>query len=166
MVGTAQSAASGLLEILDDILDLAKMDANKMELDVFEVPVRTLVRGILEALAVKVHGINVELKDDIAADVPFVIIGDPKRLRQIIMNLAGNALKFTKDGTVTVRVTRELKNVTVPAGKLGLRFEVVDTGIGMSPEVCAKLFQSFTQADNSTSRKYGGTGLGFRSAGN
>ena len=161
MVGTAQSAASGLLEILDDILDLAKMDANKMELDVFEVPVRTLVRGILEALAVKVHGINVELKDDIAADVPFVIIGDPKRLRQIIMNLAGNALKFTKDGSVTVRVTRELKHVTVPAGKLGLRFEVVDTGIGMSPETCAKLFQSFIQADNSTSRKYGGTGLGL-----
>jgi two-component system, sensor histidine kinase and response regulator len=161
MVGTAQSAASGLLEILDDILDLAKMDANKMELDVFEVPVRTLVRGILEALAVKVHGINVELKDDIAADVPFVIIGDPKRLRQIIMNLAGNALKFTKDGTVTVRVTRELKHVTVPAGKLGLRFEVIDTGIGMSPETCTKLFQSFIQADNSTSRKYGGTGLGL-----
>lgn len=161
MVGTAQNAASGLLEILDDILDIAKMDANKMELDVFEVPVRTLVRGILEALAVKVHGINVEMKDDIDADVPFVIIGDPKRLRQIIMNLAGNALKFTKEGSVTVRVTQKLQHVTIPKGKLGLRFEISDTGIGMSPEVCAKLFQSFIQADNSTSRKYGGTGLGL-----
>ncbi|MGB4107267.1 MAG: response regulator [Alphaproteobacteria bacterium] len=161
MVGIAQSAASGLLEILDDILDIAKMDANKMELDVFEVPVRTLVRGILEALAVKVHGINVEMKDDIDADVPFVIIGDPKRLRQIIMNLAGNALKFTKDGAVTVKVTRKLQHITIPTGRLGLRFEVIDTGIGMSEETCAKLFQSFTQADNSTSRKYGGTGLGL-----
>ncbi len=161
MVGTAQTAASGLLEILDDILDLAKMDANKMELDVFEVPVRTLVRGILEALEVKVHGVNVELKDDIEDDVPPVIVGDPKRLRQIIMNLAGNALKFTRNGSVVVRVTRRLESLTPPKGLLGLRFEVVDTGIGIPPEVCAKLFQSFTQADNSTSRKYGGTGLGL-----
>jgi two-component system, sensor histidine kinase and response regulator len=161
MVGTAQTAASGLLEILDDILDLAKMDANKMELDVFEVPIRTLVRGILEALAVKVHGKNVKLIDDIAQDVPFVVIGDPKRLRQIIMNLAGNALKFTKEGTVTVRVTRTVTNINVPAKHVGLRFEVVDTGIGMKPDVCAKLFQSFTQADNSTNREFGGTGLGL-----
>ena len=161
MVSTAQSAASGLLEILDDILDLAKMDANKMELDVFEVPVRTLVRGILEALAVKVHGIDIELVDDIADDVPYVIIGDPKRLRQIIMNLAGNALKFTREGGVTVRVTRHPKTITLSGKQVGLRFEVNDTGIGMSPETCAKLFQSFTQADNSTSRQYGGTGLGL-----
>lgn len=161
MVRTAQSAASGLLEILDDILDLAKMDANKMELDVFEVPVRTLVRGILEALAVKVHGINVELKDDIAKEVPFVIIGDPKRLRQILMNLLGNGLKFTREGSVTVKVTNKPKYVTIPDGKVGLRFEVIDTGIGMNKETCDRLFQSFTQADNSTSRKYGGTGLGL-----
>lgn len=161
MVGTAQNAASGLLEILDDILDLAKMDANKMELDVFEVPVRTLVRGILEALSVKVHGIDVVLKDDIEADVPFVIIGDPKRLRQIIMNLCGNAMKFTKKGSVTVRVMRNLQHVKTREGQVGLRFEVVDTGIGMKPEVSAKLFQSFVQADNTTARKYGGTGLGL-----
>lgn len=161
MVSTAQNAASGLLEILDDILDLAKMDANKMELDTFEVPVRTLVRGIIEALAVKIHGINVELKDDIAQDVPFVIIGDPKRLRQIIMNLAGNALKFTREGSVIVKVTRQTQVLDVQPGKIGLRFEVIDSGIGMSEETCARLFQSFTQADSSTSRKYGGTGLGL-----
>ncbi|MCK6419250.1 MAG: ATP-binding protein, partial [Alphaproteobacteria bacterium] len=161
MVSTAQNAASGLLEILDDILDLAKMDANKMELDVFEVPVRTLVRGILEALSVKVHGIDVVLKDEIEADVPFVIIGDPKRLRQIIMNLCGNAMKFTKKGSVTVRVTRNLQHVKAREGQVGLRFEIVDTGIGMSPAVSSKLFQSFVQADNTTARKYGGTGLGL-----
>ena len=161
MVKTAQTASSGLLEILDDVLDLAKMDADKMELDVFEVPVRLLVRGLLEALSVKVHGVDIELRDDIEQDVPFVVIGDPKRLRQIIMNLCGNGLKFTHEGSVTVHVTTKVQHIDVPKGGVGLRFEVIDTGIGMSQEVCEKLFQSFTQADNSTSRKYGGTGLGL-----
>ena len=161
MVGTAQAAASGLLEILDDILDLAKMDADKMELDAFEVPVRLLVRGLLEALSVKVHGLDIALEDDIEKDVPFVVVGDPKRLRQIIMNLCGNALKFTHQGSVTVRVTSEVQHIDVPENGVGLRFEVIDTGIGMSKEVCERLFQSFSQADSSTSRKYGGTGLGL-----
>lgn len=161
MVGTAQGAAAGLLEILDDILDLAKMDADKMELDMFEVPVRLLVRGLLEALAVKVHGVDIDLIDDIEQDVPFVIIGDPKRLRQIIMNLCGNALKFTHQGSVTVRVSAKTQKIDTPKNGVGLRFEVIDTGIGMSEEVCNRLFQSFSQADNSTSRKYGGTGLGL-----
>ncbi len=161
MVEIAKNSASGLLEILDDVLDLAKMDAEKMELDMFEVPVRTLVRGTLEALAVKAIGRNVTLIDDIDAAVPFVIIGDPKRLRQILMNLAGNALKFTAEGSVTLRVTRNTKTVTPPAHGLALRFEVVDTGIGMNADICQKLFQPFTQADSSTSRKFGGTGLGL-----
>ena len=161
MIATAQNSASGLLEILDDILDLAKMDADKMELDVFEVPVRLLVRGLLEALAVKVHGVNVELIDDIEQDVPFVVIGDPKRLRQIIMNLCSNAVKFTHDGSVRVRVSANTQHIGVPLGGVGLRFEVIDTGIGMPEEVCGRLFENFTQADSSTSRKYGGTGLGL-----
>lgn len=161
MVNTAKNSASGLLEILDDILDFAKMDADKMELDVFEVPVRTLVRGTIEALAVKVHGKDVKLLDDIAQEVPFVVIGDPKRLRQILMNLMGNAMKFTKEGSVTVRVVREVKSITPSEGGLALRFEIVDTGIGMSRDVAARLFQPFTQADSSTSRKFGGTGLGL-----
>ncbi len=161
MVSTAQNSASGLLEILDDILDLAQMDADKMTLDIFEVPVRLLVRGTLEALAVKVHGKDVKLIDDIAEDVPFVVIGDPKRLRQIIMNLTGNAMKFTHEGSVTVRVSTDVQHITPAHDHIGLRFEVIDTGIGMSEEACNRLFQSFVQADNSTSRKYGGTGLGL-----
>ncbi len=161
MVQTAQTASSGLLEILDDVLDLAKMDADKMELDMFEVPVRLLVRGLLEALSVKVHSVDIELIDDIQQDVPFVVIGDPKRLRQIIMNLCGNALKFTHQGSVTVRVSTETQHIGLPEDGIGLRFEVIDTGIGMPQEVCDKLFGSFVQADNSTSRKYGGTGLGL-----
>lgn len=161
MIRTAQSASSGLLEILDDVLDLAKMDADKMELDMFEVPVRLLVRGLLEALSVKVHSVDIELIDDIEQDVPFVVVGDPKRLRQIIMNLCGNALKFTHKGSVTVRVSTETQNIGLPEDGIGLRFEVIDTGIGMPQEVCDKLFGSFVQADNSTSRKFGGTGLGL-----
>ncbi len=161
MVGTARASACSLLEILDDILDIAKMDADKMELDVFEVPVRMLVRGTLEALKVKVHGAQVDIVDDITNDVPFVVIGDPKRLRQIIMNLAGNALKFTREGTVTTRVTTAVQHLKVAKNRIGLRFEIVDTGIGMSKEVCEKLFGAFTQADNSTSREFGGTGLGL-----
>lgn len=161
MVKTAQGAASGLLEILDDALDVAKMDADAMELDKFEVPVRLLVRGLLEGLAVKVRGAHVKLIDDIGTDVPFVVMGDPKRLRQILMNLCSNALKFTHDGSVTVRVSTDIKHIKKPENGLGLRFEVIDTGIGISPKVCKKLFQSFAQADNSTSRHYGGTGLGL-----
>ena len=161
MIGIAQNSASGLLEILDDILDLAKMDADKMELDVFEVPLRLLVRGTLEALSVKVHGKAVTLLDDIEQDVPFVVIGDPKRLRQIIMNLVGNAIKFTPEGNVTVRVTTKAEHTQAPEKGVALRFEVIDEGIGMSEEVCARLFGNFTQADSSTARKFGGTGLGL-----
>ncbi|MFP4313841.1 MAG: ATP-binding protein, partial [Alphaproteobacteria bacterium] len=161
LVDIARKASSGLLEILDDVLDLAKVDAGKMELDVYEVPVRLLVRGLLEALAVKVHSAGIELIDDIEQDVPFVVIGDPKRLRQIIMNLCGNALKFTDKGSVTVRVTTNTKVLKTPKIGIGLRFEIIDTGIGMSEEARSKLFQNFSQADSSTSRKYGGTGLGL-----
>ncbi len=161
MITTAQTASSGLLEILDDILDFAKMDADAMHLDVFEVPVRLLVRGILEALSVKVHGNHVEIIDDIDTDVPFVILGDPKRLRQILMNLCGNALKFTKSGHVIVRVSTQIQNIDKPKNGLGLRFEIIDSGIGMPPDVSKALFTPFTQADNTTSRTYGGTGLGL-----
>ena len=161
MIDTAKNSASGLLEILDDILDFAKMDANGMELDTFEVPVRTLVYGINEAMAVKVHGKSVQLLDDISKDVPFVVIGDPKRLRQIIMNLTGNALKFTETGSVTIKVSKDTQHIEQPKHGLALRFEIVDTGIGMSAEAQERLFKPFSQADSSTSRKYGGTGLGL-----
>lgn len=161
MAQTARASASGLLEILDDVLDFAKMDADQMELDIFEVPVRTLIRGILEALSVKVHGKNIRLIDDIDPGVPHVIKGDPKRLRQIIINLMGNAMKFTQEGAVTVRLTKGGKMMTNPAEGFILRFEIIDTGIGMKEEVADRLFRPFSQADNSTSRKYGGTGLGL-----
>ncbi len=161
MAQTAKNSASGLLEILDDILDFAKMDADQMSLDHFEVPIRTLAYGINEAMAVKVHGKQVELLTDIDKEVPFVIAGDPKRLRQIIMNLMGNALKFTHQGDVKIKINTDYAHITPSKKQIGLRFEIVDTGIGMQQEIADKLFTPFTQADNSTSRKYGGTGLGL-----
>lgn len=161
LVTVAKNSASSLLEILDDILDFAKMDADKMELDAFEVPVRTLVMGTLEALSVKVQSHHVKLLGEIDQDVPFVILGDPKRLRQILMNLIGNALKFTKSGNITIKVTKQVKEIKPKKNNIGLRFEVVDTGIGMPKKVADKLFAPFTQADNSTAREYGGTGLGL-----
>lgn len=161
MAQTARNSASGLLEILDDVLDFAKMDADQMELDHFEVPVRTLVRGILEAMAVKVSGKDITLQDDIGQDIPFIIIGDPKRLRQILINLTGNAMKFTKEGAIIIRAQKGGKYVATPQDGLVLRFEITDTGIGMSKDVASRLFKPFAQADNSTSRKYGGTGLGL-----
>lgn len=161
MIDTARSSASGLLEILDDILDLAKLDADRVELDTFEVPLRMLARGTIEALSVRKIGRSVALMDDISERVPFVVKGDPKRLRQILLNLMGNSIKFTREGSVTLRITTDVKVIRPPENGLALRFEITDTGIGMPPEVCEKLFQPFTQADNSTTRKYGGTGLGL-----
>lgn len=162
MVNIARSSATDLLDLLDDILDFAKIDADKMELDVFEVPVRTLARGVIEALSVKAQGKPIELKDQIEIDVPFVIVGDPKRLRQILINFVGNALKFTEKGSVKIRITRKCQNLpAAKEGKLNLRFEVIDTGIGVTEETKKKLFKTFTQADSSTARKYGGTGLGL-----
>lgn len=155
MIEQAMVSASGVLEILDDVLDVAKIDADKMVLERFEVPIRTLVRGVMEALEPKVQNKTVEIRDDIAADVPLVVIGDPKRLRQILINLAGNAVKFTSDGHVTLRVQ------VADRDPMRLRFEVEDSGIGLSEEAQKKLFQPFVQADNSTSREFGGTGLGL-----
>jgi CheY-like chemotaxis protein/HPt (histidine-containing phosphotransfer) domain-containing protein len=155
MIGQAMVSASGVLEILDDVLDVAKIDADKMILERFEVPVRTLVRGVMEALEPKVQAKAVVLRDDIASDVPLVVIGDPKRLRQILINLAGNAVKFTSEGHVTLKVR------VTDRDPMRLRFEVEDSGIGLSEEAMQKLFQPFVQADNSTSREFGGTGLGL-----
>ena len=163
MVSTARQSSNDLLEILDDILDFAKMDADQMELDDFEVPIRLLARGTLEALEVKKNGPNVALYDDIDTEVPFVIKGDPKRLRQVIMNLVGNALKFTTDGQITLRIHAGTEHVK-PNGtedSVAIRFEVIDSGIGMTEEACGRLFKPFSQADNSTSRTFGGTGLGL-----
>jgi len=161
MINTARKASSGLLEILDDILDLAKVDAGKIELDNMEVPLRTLSYGVAECMQIKLMGKPVALLAEVEEDVPFVVMGDPQRLRQILLNLTGNAVKFTERGSIKIRVSKKARKINSPEGGLALRFEIVDTGIGMAQEVADKLFKPFTQADSSTSRKYGGTGLGL-----
>jgi len=161
MVVTARKSASGLLEILDDILDLAKVEAGKIDLDYFEIPLRTLAYGVMECMEVRLLGKPVKMLTEVEQGIPFVVMGDPTRLRQIMLNLVGNAMKFTEKGSVILRITSKTKTVAAPKDGLALRFEIEDTGIGMPPEVKKKLFQPFIQADNSTTRKYGGTGLGL-----
>lgn len=167
MLVTAKKSAAGLLEILDGILDLAKVEAGKIELDHFEIPIRTLAYGVLECLEVRLMGKPVKLVAEIAPDVPFVVMGDPTRLRQVLINLIGNSVKFTERGSVTLKILTKSKiamALTPEGGEdeaLVLRFEIVDTGIGMSKEVASRLFRPFMQADNSTTRKFGGTGLGL-----
>lgn len=155
MIEAAMMSASGVLEILDDILDSAKIDADKMELEQLEVPVRTLVDGVIEALKPKVVGKDVRLLAEVSDNVPRVIMADPKRLRQVLINLAGNAVKFTSQGSVAIRVDIDRSQPSC------LTFVVADTGIGLSEEATAQLFQPFNQADSSTSREFGGTGLGL-----
>ena len=159
MVKTALNSASDVLDILDDILDLAKINADMFNLDNYEVPIRTLVAGVIEALQIKTIDKPVELEKHIDDAVPAVVKGDPKRLRQVLMNLASNAIKFTEQGHIAIRVENLTPN---PNSKhVVLRFEVSDTGIGIPAAAQKTLFNPFTQADSSTSRKYGGTGLGL-----
>ncbi|MGL4943598.1 MAG: response regulator [Thermoguttaceae bacterium] len=161
----AQSATTNLLRIIDDILDFSKIEAGKLGIE--EVPFRLseTMRDIGDVLAFKVQEKKLVLRTEIDPSVPDELLGDPLRLRQILLNLANNAIKFTSEGEVAILVSCEVSDATpvVQIEKSGvvLAFSVSDTGIGMTPEQVQRLFTSFTQADSSTTRKYGGTGLGL-----
>ena len=152
-----RSSGETLLTIINDVLDFSKVEAGKMSLEVIAFDLRTAVEGVIGLLAEQAHAKGLEVACLIRADVPTALRGDPGRLRQVLTNLVGNAIKFTGKGEVVVRaaVAEETAEAVV------VRFEVIDTGIGMAPEVRARLFQPFTQGDGSTTRKYGGTGLGL-----
>jgi len=152
-----KASAGGLITIINDILDFSKMEAGKLSLERISFNLHSLVSSVMKPLAVKADEKKIELISDIDDDVPLHIEGDPGRLRQILINLLGNALKFTEAGEV------ELKISTRPpgAGPTHLRISVRDSGIGIAPEKCASIFEAFTQADTSTTRHYGGTGLGL-----
>jgi two-component system sensor histidine kinase/response regulator len=152
-----KSSADSLLRLLNDILDFSKMEARKLELDVIEFDVREAVGNTLKTFAASASDKGVELTCQVAPEVPVMLLGDPGRLAQIIVNLTGNALKFTKQGEVVVRLA------ALPQGKTStlLHMTVTDSGIGMSPEQQANIFMAFAQADNSTTRQFGGTGLGL-----
>ena len=156
-VETIRGAGQALLLIINDVLDFSKMEAGKLELDPIDFDLRTTVEEVVKLLAAKAHKKDLELASLMPADLPLTLRGDPGRLRQILINLIDNAIKFTPQGDVLVRVT---VGEETPDSIL-LRLEIIDTGIGISPEDRAELFQPFSQADCSISRKYGGTGLGL-----
>ncbi len=150
-------SAEALLNIINDILDFSKIEAGKMELEVINIDLGKTLHDISQIMATKAQEKNIEYICIIEENVPRFLKGDPTRLRQIIINLSGNAIKFVDRGEVLVRVSfvEENKNTVT------LRFEIIDTGIGISKQQKSRLFKSFSQVDASTTRKYGGTGLGL-----
>ena len=149
-----------LLHIINDILDFSKIESGKLALEIIHFDLRTMLEETIGLLAERAHHKDVELVCLISADVPTALKGDPGRLRQILTNLIGNAAKFTEKGEIVVNVKLESGRPSSPS-ECFLRFSVTDTGIGISSEACERLFQPFSQADSSTTRKYGGTGLGL-----
>jgi len=151
--------ASGdtLLNLINDILDFSKIEAGKLDLDDVVFNPREVFEGVGEMLALRAHEKGLEMLDHLPVDLPPALLGDPGRLRQIVMNLAGNAVKFTEHGQVSIAVALQAQNTD----SVTLRCEVRDTGIGIAADIQDKLFSSFQQADSSTTRKFGGTGLGL-----
>ena len=152
-----QSSAKILLGVINDILDFSKIESGNMSLDTIPFSLHTLLRTVTDLFQSQAEAKGLEFVVEEDPDLPEILLGDSLRLSQVLFNLAGNALKFTEHGNVTLAVT--VTRATV--GAVGLRFTVADTGIGMSPEQIARLFRPFMQADISTTRKYGGTGLGL-----
>ncbi len=154
---TVQKSADSLLNIINDILDFSKIEAGKLEMSAEETPIRELIEETVQILAEAASNKHLEFILDIEADVPDWFSVDPLRYRQVLTNLLGNAIKFTEEGEVTVKI----HVVREPSRGHMLRTEVRDSGIGIPREQLARLFQAFIQGDGSTNRKYGGTGLGL-----
>jgi two-component system, sensor histidine kinase and response regulator len=155
-LGVVKSCADGLLSLLNDILDFSKIEAGKLSLDPQPFGLHQMIADCMKALSLRAHQKGLELAFEVAADVPEQLVGDAGRLRQIIMNLTGNAIKFTEHGEVVLSVIREPQ-----AEGLVLRFAVRDSGIGIPADKLGKIFLAFEQADSTTTRVYGGTGLGL-----
>jgi CheY-like chemotaxis protein len=157
--GIVRSSGEALLTILNDILDISKLEAGKVELEAIDFNLAEIVAGVVALLAAKAREKKIDLDSTIDPGARADFRGDPTRLRQVLLNLLSNAIKFTAQGGVTISVTARAPTMAGCAARL--RFEVRDTGIGMSEEVRQSLFRKFTQADSSITRRYGGTGLGL-----
>jgi len=155
--GMVRASADSLLTVINDILDFSKIEAGKLELETIEFHLRGSIEPTLKTLALRTHQKGLELNCLIEPDVPEALAGDPSRLRQVLINLLGNSLKFTERGEVNLRVQRESANEE----SISLHFSVEDTGIGIPAEKQARIFEAFTQVDGSTARRFGGTGLGL-----
>jgi signal transduction histidine kinase/CHASE2 domain-containing sensor protein/CheY-like chemotaxis protein len=156
-VSTIKVSADHLLKIINEILDFSKLESGEMQLESIEFDLKELIEQVVEILANRAHSKNLNLSYWIEPNTPQLVKGDPTRLQQIVTNLIGNAIKFTDRGGVTV----DVRPVSVDSTNTTIKITVTDTGIGISPENQQKLFQSFSQADASTTRQYGGTGLGL-----
>ena len=156
-LGMVKSSAHSLLGLINDILDFSKIEAGKLELETIDFSLRECLGGLLKPLGIRADQKGLELVADIASDVPDHLVGDPMRLRQILINLTDNAIKFTERGEVVVKVL----NQAAANGASHLHFSITDTGIGIPAEKQKAIFEAFAQADGSTTRTYGGTGLGL-----
>jgi signal transduction histidine kinase/CheY-like chemotaxis protein len=154
-----QSSADGLLHVINDILDFAKIEAGRLDLVSMPFDVRDLVDGLVALLEPQAAKKGFGLRSEVSSDVPPGLVGDPLRLRQVLTNLVGNALKFTDAGEVRIEVTR--MQSSDPARPIGLRFTVVDSGIGIPETDLTRIFEAFTQVDGSATRRVGGTGFGL-----
>jgi signal transduction histidine kinase/CheY-like chemotaxis protein len=154
---TVQASAESLLGIINDILDFSKIEAGRLELETIEFSLNHVMSHLLKALGVRAAQKGLELACYLLPDIPDALVGDPGRLRQVLVNLLGNAVKFTERGEIVLHVEPAAQE----RDAVWLHFAVSDTGIGIPPEIQGRIFESFTQADSSTTRKYGGTGLGL-----
>ena len=152
-----KGSADALLTLLNDILDFSKMEAGKLDLDELSFDLRKSLGEVVKSLAIKAQQKGLEFMFDVSPEVPDTVVGDPARLRQVVVNLVGNAIKFTEKGEIEVSVQVEAPNIE---GTI-LRFGIRDSGIGISVDKQHQIFGAFTQADSSTTRKYGGSGLGL-----
>ncbi len=154
---TVRSCGEALLTLINDILDFSKIEAGKLQFETLDFDLLSVIEDVQAVLGVKAQTKGIELGVVVDPGTPLAVAGDPTRLRQILTNLMDNALKFTQEGSVEVRVRSESEQ----GGQVLLRVDIQDTGIGMRPEVVSRLFTSFFQGDSSTTRKFGGTGLGL-----
>ena len=159
---TVQESGEALLTVVNDILDISKLEAGKIELEIIDFDIVNTVESAIALMAPRAREKGIDIGAYVDADAQGIYRGDPTRIRQILLNLIGNAVKFTEKGGVSVMVhVKRLAAETPADGRVPLRFEIEDTGIGMPESVREKLFQKFTQADSSMTRRYGGTGLGL-----
>ena len=154
---TVQRSGQNLLGIINDLLDFSKIEAGKLELENVDMDLRRTIEDVIDLLAERAHVKGLELACSIPANLVTYVKGDPLRLGQVLTNLVGNAIKFTEQGSVVIRVT----SVEQTAKRVTMRFEVSDTGVGISPDAQSRIFDEFSQADGSTTRKHGGSGLGL-----
>ena len=156
-LGLVKVSAEALVTVVNDILDFSKIEAGKLDLESIPFELRQSLGETMKALDFRAHGKGLELIYEVQSDVVEALLGDPGRLRQVMVNLVGNAIKFTERGEILTSVTQEAES----AGAVTLHFAIKDTGVGIPADKLRKIFEPFSQADGSTSRKYGGTGLGL-----